>query len=330
MLLSVILGQAGCSKQEIPELVTTTQTDLLGTAISISLYQDAKEIREVCMEKVADIDKRMSANLENNEIAQINNSEGKPVEVEKDVYQLLEIAKEVSEKSDGGFDVTIGALTTLWKKDGIFSILPEEEAILKGKELVHYQDLDLQDGKVTLKKGMKLDFGGIAKGYACDQVVNILKENQINSGLLDFGGNIYALGKKEDNSKWKVGIKTPETGAGDLLCAVEVEDKSVVTSGVYERNFIQDGVTYHHLLDPKTGYPSESDLKSVTVIAESSTLADCLTTAIYVLGLEKGKELLKEYPQVEGIFVTKENEVFLSEGIGDGIQLMNEDYRIVK
>jgi thiamine biosynthesis lipoprotein len=163
--------------------------------------------------------------------------------------------------------------------------------------------------------------GGIAKGYACDRAVEILTSHRVKHALLDFGGNIYALGTKPDGEKWRVGIRNPVLGEDGYICVVEVADKTVVTSGGYERYFEHDGKTYSHILDPATGYPAENGLLSVSIVAGNSTDADALSTACYVLGLEAGLALLDSLPDCDGVFVTDEREVYVTGGLTGGVAI---------
>jgi thiamine biosynthesis lipoprotein len=179
---------------------------------------------------------------------------------------------------------------------------------------------------VMLKEeGMALDLGAIAKGYACDRTAEILKEKGIKHGILDFGGNVYALGTRPDGSPWRVGIKMPIIGESGLVCFLEVSDVSVVTSGGYERYFEKDGVIYHHLLDPKTGYPVSNGLLSVSIVAKSSTYADALSTACFVLGLGDGMKLVTDFGY-EGIFVTEDYKIYVTDGLKDVIKILDDRF----
>jgi thiamine biosynthesis lipoprotein len=175
---------------------------------------------------------------------------------------------------------------------------------------------------------MKLDLGGIAKGYACDKATDVLKENGVKSALLDLGGNIYALGKKLDTSDWKVGIVVPYVGENGVACSISVSDKAVVTSGGYQRFFIRDGKTYQHILDSKTGYPVDNDLLSATIVGPSATYADGFSTACFVLGREAGMALIETIPDYEAIFITEDNLIYVTSGLAGQVSILDERFRI--
>lgn len=315
------------------EPLQESREDLLGTVISVSIYDKASdELLEDCFAVVSDIDRRMSVNRKDSEVSKLNQSAGKSVQMSKDIYGLLQKSVAISEKSGGAFDASIGAVSSLWKEDGYFAVLPEDTAIQQALPLVDYRRIQLEQGaKVTLEQpGMQVDLGGIAKGYACDQVYELLKENKVEHALLDFGGNIYACGTKPDGSSWRVGVREPRANSSELVGAVAVKDQAVVTSGIYERHFEKNGTDYHHLLDPKTGYPAANELLSVTIISDSSTEADCLSTACFVLGLEKGMQLAEQYENAEAIFITDTRTVYLTDGVRDSFRISNQEYQLAR
>ena len=173
---------------------------------------------------------------------------------------------------------------------------------------------------------MLLDLGSIAKGYAADEIVKILKEENINSAIIDLGGNIYALGFKEGNKNWKIGIQNPFDNRGKIVGSLEVSNKTVVTSGVYERYIEQDGQTYHHILNPETGYPYETDIAGVSIIADKSIDGDALSTLVFTKGLEKGLELVENIDGVDAIFITNNKEVYVTKDLKDNFKITNEEF----
>ena len=311
--------------------IRETRADLLGTVVSITLYGDAdSEIFEEAFSIVADIDARMSANRDDSEISKIGDASGKSaVLVSADTFALIERAIEISELCGGAFDITIAPVMELWKAEEFFCVLPQASMIASKLPLVDYKNIILSDSSVMLaEEGMKLDLGAIAKGYACDSVMSFLKERGVETALLDFGGNIYAYGEKPDGSPWKLGIRSPIIGETGVICTVSVRDSSVVTSGGYERYFEKDGMIYHHLLDPGTGYPSDNGIVSMTIINESSTTADALSTACFVLGPDKGLQLLEALPGTEGILVTKDRNIKVTSGLKENVSLTDDRFNI--
>jgi thiamine biosynthesis lipoprotein len=199
--------------------------------------------------------------------------------------------------------------------------------------LVNYRDILFDDinSSVMLKhNGQAIDLGGIAKGYAADQVRDIFLKHGINSALIDLGGNIYALGNKPDGTPWKVGIQNPFLQRGQSLGILKVKNKSVVTSGNYEKYFIRDGKRYHHILDPRTGYPSESSIISATIISDNSLDGDGLSTGIYILGVKQALELIETLDGIEAILVTDDKKAYVTNGINDYFELTDSDFAIVR
>jgi thiamine biosynthesis lipoprotein len=182
-------------------------------------------------------------------------------------------------------------------------------------------------------KGMILDLGGIAKGYAADQAAAVLKEHHVQKAIVNLGGNVLTLGRKPDGTLWRIGVQDPDLERGDYAIIVQLDDTSLVTSGPYERFFVLDGITYHHILDTKTGYPVQSDLTSASIITKSSFLADALSTSVYALGYEKGMEMIDKLEGVEAIFFTKDKKILLSNGVKQGkvpYTISNEEYSLAQ
>ena len=334
LLLNSLLVLAACAGPDISARtvpVKETRTDLLGTVISITVYEDVdKKVFDEAFSLVSDIDARMSANRADSEIAAIGRESGKSaVPVSDDTYSLIERAKEFSERCGGAFDITVGSVMDLWKTGETFNVLPEASDIASMLPLIDYRDIILsEEGVMLADEGMQLDLGAIAKGYACDTVVDYLKAQGIKTALLDFGGNIYVFGEKADGTAWKLGIRSPIIGESGIACAVTVKDASVVSSGGYERYFEERGETYHHIIDPKTGYPADSGIVSMTIIDESSARADALSTACFVLGAEKGYALLESLPDSEGVFILEDNSIVITSGLAGKVSVIDERFHM--
>lgn len=295
----------------------------LGTINNIKVWSSKKEnivegILQKAVQRVNEIDDRMSAFKENSDISTINRNAGCGyVKIHKDTFELLEKAKEYGDLSNGTFDITMRPLIVLWGINKKGSFIPSELEIQEFLELVSYRDilLDSKSCAALLKKaGQALDLGGIAKGYAADEVKRILKKNGIKSALINLGGNVVAMGKREDGQAWQIGIQNPLSTTGHYLGAVSVKNKTIVTSGSNERFFIKEGIRYHHILDPRIGKPAQSGLLSVTVICNSSIDADAVTTAFFILGPEKSEPLLNRI-KGQAIFVKEDLSIVVSQGL---------------
>lgn len=185
---------------------------------------------------------------------------------------------------------------------------------------------------VSVAEGMSLDTGAIAKGFITDRLVSVLRERKIESALLNLGGNLYLYGTKPDGSDWTIGIRDPFGLQGDYMATVSLKDTSIVTSGIYERYFEADGKRYHHILNPKTGYPEDNELASVSIISPSSTMCDGLSTTCFLLGLGKGMELIESLENAEAIMITRDKKVYLSSGLKNGkipFKLVDTNYTVV-
>ena len=253
-----------------------------------------------------------------NNLATVNKNAGiAPVAVDKELLELISYSKELCESTSGAFDVSCGALTLLWKNaaNADTPVPPDEESIKSASELSGFDavELDFVKGTVYITKaGARFDLGAVAKGYACDVAVDILKNDGALSGAsVSLGGNVYVFGVKSDGDKWQVAVRSPfEEGN---LCTLSLADTSVVTSGDYQRFFMHGDKKYHHIIDPETGYPSER-FSQVTVISESSALADALSTALFVMDYEEGMALAKEM-NVQVIWVDREENVHTTDGV---------------
>lgn len=228
---------------------------------------------------------------------------------------LLTAAREISAASGGALDVTIGPVVRLWDWYDGAPAVPEAAELAAALALVDFESLRLDGREATLEKpGMAVDLGGIAKGFAAGSAAKVLRDQGVTSALLNLGGNIRAVGAKPDGSPWIVGIADPDDPAG-YCCTVEAADCAVVTSGDYQRYFIQDGQTYHHIFDPETGFPVETSLRSVTVLCKDDTWADGLSTALFVLGMEDGAALWRSCPvDFEAVFLTDDG-ISITEGL---------------
>ena len=303
----------------------------LGTVCTVSIFEKTSpSIYDRIFEKINQIENLMSTSLPDSEISKINQNAGiKPVKISLDTFTVLSCAKEIAILSDGAFEPTIGRLVKLWNINSIVNDttgkilpkLPSQSEIEKALAKTDYKKLILDKENQTAflqTSGMELDVGGIAKGYATDCIVSILKEEKISSALIDLGGNIYAYGYKNQKEKtpWKIGIKNPLNPTGSPIEIIQCENSSIVTSGIYERFFEYDGEIYHHLLSAKTGFPENNDLLSVSIICNNSMLCDALSTACFILGKEKGSEFIKK--------INEENQISISHDFIDFVFVLKD------
>jgi len=303
----------------------------LGTLNQLKVYgKNAKKAIEQSILKLSEIDDKMSVFKEDSEISKINKQAGnQPRIVSKDTYYVIKKALEYCSLSKGAFDITIGPIVALWGIGKKGARIPGINEIKEKLKSVNYKDIviDKNTSSVLLKnEKQEIDVGGIAKGYAADEVKNILIKNGIKSALINLGGNIFVLGTKEDGSPYSVGIQDPFKARGEFALTISVINKSVVTSGNYERYFTAEGKRFHHIINPSTGYPSESDIVSATIISNNSIDGDGLSTGVYIMGIHKAIKLIEEIKGVDAIFITKNKEVYATSGIRENFILTNDEF----
>lgn len=316
----LLLALSGCgSSGSSAQLYTTTEDFFaMDTYMSVDVSSEKSESAAEDMaikieQRVNQLDAALSRTQQAGDLYKLNHANGQPTEVSDDTYTALEKALEYAEMTNGTFDPTMAPLTDLWGIGTEHQQVPAQSDIDAALQTVGTQHVHVSGDSVQLDGGSRIDLGGIAKGYAADLCADILKSADAD-GLLVLGGNIYAVGTNEGKD-WNIGIADPDDSA-DTIAAVAVHDLSVVTSGDYERYFEQDGVRYHHIFDPKTGYPAASGLRSVTVIDENSTRADALTTALFVMGADKGRAYCEENG-IAAVFVTADKQVFTTSRVAD-------------
>ena len=273
---------ASCSGKIEPR----TQT-AMDTLCTVNAFEDGtKKLYDEIFERLAQIEKEFSATLPDSEISRINSMAGiSAVKTNEEVLNVLDFALKTAWISDGAFTPAAGPLVDLWGINTEHQKIPSQAQINNALELVDFGCVGLSRDSVFLRKaGMKINLGGIVKGFAADEVCKILKMHGVKKAVVDLGGNIYVYGKKSDGSKWTVGIKNPESPSSAPLLRLCINENSVVTSGSYERYFESNGKRYHHIFDPATGFPADSGIVSATVISPSSIAADALSTVFFILG----------------------------------------------
>ncbi|NPV45184.1 MAG: FAD:protein FMN transferase [Firmicutes bacterium] len=329
----VMLVLSSCGQNQENNKSVSQNRFLLGTIITVQIYDKASDkLFDEIFNRLKEIENKMTINEKNSEIMLVNSNAGtKFTKVSDDTFYVVEKGKYFSELSGGRFDISIGPLVKLWNIGTEGAEIPDRRQIEEKKSLVDYNGVLLNSEKksIMLKKtGMMLDLGGIAKGYAADEVAKILKENNIKHAIINLGGNVLAYGSKPDGSEWRIGIQNPFSSRGDYVGIVNVINKQVVTSGIYERYFEAKGKIYHHILDPETGYPVENNLVSVTVIADKGIDADSLSTSAFAMGLENGFNLIEGLDNTEAVFITNDSKIYLTSGLKETFKLTDRSFSI--
>ena len=322
----------GCNLDNSSTTYLSKQNYVLGTIVTISLYDHpSEEILETAFEKLSELETILSINKTNTLIDTINSHAGiAPIKVDEATFNLIQKGLYYSELTSGAFDISVGPLVKLWNIGFPSARVPTQEEINKKLPLVDYHLIQLDEIAQTVylgKKGMQLDLGGIGKGYAADEVAMLLRDFGVEHAIIDIGGNIYALGDKPGNQLWNVSIQDPFNIRGNTIGTIRIANQSVVTSGIYERYITApDGTNYHHILNPDTGYPFTNELASVTIISDSSTDGDALSTATFALGLEAGLNFIENINGVDAIFITTDKKVYTTSGIEPYFTISNSDF----
>lgn len=304
----LFLSLSGCARQTEPVSATGFYFD---TVITVTVYQPCEqELPNQCMELARHYENLFSVTAEGSDIWRINHSHGDYVTVSDETLSLLSTALSYAELSNGLVDPVIGALSSLWNfGSGNQQIIPTQEAIDEALAHTGYTLIEVKNNQVRLSDPYaSIDLGFIAKGYIADQIKEYLLSKGVMSATINLGGNVIALGHKPDNSPFKIGIQEPFEPSGTTALVLELSDKSIVSSGNYERYFIKNDTLYHHILSPQTGYPVDSGLSQVTIISERSVDGDALSTLCFILGYEKATRLLKDYPEIQAVFITADGQ----------------------
>lgn len=304
-----------------------SQTDfLLNTVCTITIYNEenkeknADELITEAFDLCKEYENTLSRTIDGSDVYKINHSYGQPVSVSDSTIEVIKCAENYSKISNGAFDITIAPLSILWNFQGDNPTVPPDNEIAYLLKDVDYTKVNVDHNTVTLDPPVtSIELGGIAKGYIADKIAEFLDSNNVTSAVINLGGNNYTLGTKPNGSNFNIGIQDPSKTDGSILGYVSVSSKSVVTSGSYERYFIQDGQKYHHILDPSTGYPVENGLCSVSIISDRSIDGDVLSTTCFVLGKEEGMKLINSLEGIQAIFVGTDGNMYFSDGIGSDI-----------
>jgi thiamine biosynthesis lipoprotein len=325
--LLLLLLSCSPSQEKLYKETRDSMYTMVSITVSTSSPDKAKKAINEAFKELDRLEKLLNYYSEESEITAINRKAGiEPVKVSPETFDIISKAVFASEKTKGAFDITMGPVIALW--DFYNAVLPDAASVREKLKLTGYTNIILNKEKSTVflkKKGIEINLGGIIKGYAADRAVEILKKHGIKSGIVAIAGDIKAFGTRPNGKPWRAGIQNPRPAAhastsDEIIAVVNLSDMAISTSGDYARFFIKDGKRYHHLLNPKTGYPAY-ECQSVTIIAEEAAYADAFATGIFILGPQKGLEVLKELG-FDGVIVDRDGKIHVTEGIKDRIEFI--------
>lgn len=331
LCMIVMIGCSAKDKDSQSGLKLTTKTAFkLNTMVTITLYDsDSEEILEGALAICDKYENIYSRTLETSELYRLNNRTLDKAPDSKDSYYIYDELEELlnyglyySEVSGGKFDITIEPISNLWDFTGEDPSVPSNKIIASKLGLVNYKNLEVDNNVATFHdENMGIDVGAIAKGYIADRIKDYLISEGVHSAMINLGGNVLCVGSKPAQEYFTIGIQKPFADRNEVVAMMELSDVSVVSSGVYERSFTEDGKLYHHILDPVTGYPYDNGLISVTIISDKSADGDGLSTSCFALGLEKGLELIHSLPNTYAVFITDDYVIHYSDGFLENIKV---------
>ena len=325
IIATVIITQTACKNTKDVEPVSK-EGFYLDTVCKISIYDmDGdldKEKAEAAINKAykrcRELENTLSNTIESSEVSQINSAGGKWVTVGKDTLKVVKAGVKYGELSDGDFDITIGSVSGLWDFQSENPVVPEQSKITEALKHVNYKNIQFNGNKIRIiDPEAKRELGGIAKGYVADELTTLLEKEGVTSAVINLGGNISTIGGKPDGSPFIIGIEKPYTDRTEIIGTTTADNQTVVTSGIYERQFQKDGKIYHHVLSSKTGYPVETQLEAVSLVAKKgrSMDIDAMSTICLMKGVDGGKAFIKKQKGVEAVFSAQGKEVAKTKGM---------------
>ncbi|MBE6949242.1 MAG: FAD:protein FMN transferase [Ruminococcaceae bacterium] len=310
LIVAMLFSLTGCGMRNYSETGF-----FLDTVITITVYDDDNSSIEAAFNEIERLEKLLSNTISDSDVCRVNNSSGW-VEISPEMQEIVEKSLNYYRLTGGAFDITINPLTALWNVNGGGPV-PSDSEIQNRLRMVDFTKVQLHDGSIYAGNNTEITLGGVAKGYIADKICELLKENGVEHGIINLGGNVVVFGGDPDGGDYTVGIRDPFGSETDLIGTVSISNGTVVTSGAYERFFVENDRIYHHIIDPATGYPSDSGISGVTIVAQDSALADALSTAVYIMGVQEGLELIEALNDVECIIIDDYGDITLSSGMDD-------------
>lgn len=316
-------------------IITTQDSFQIGTYVTLSIYADAQVPDRVFDDLFNLIDKyeyMISKNIKGTELNKVNDNAGiAPVKVSKDIIEMIKLGLKYADVTKGKFDISVGPLVDLWGIGTDFAHLPTDAEIKEKMALINYKKIIINEKDQTVyltDKGMEIDLGAIAKGYIADRLKELIQKEGYKSAIINLGGNVLTVGTKPNSDNWNIGVRNPESDAGSTMGILKLKDNSIVSSGVYERFFIENNVRYHHIINATTGYPEQNNMLSVSIISERSVDGDALSTTVFLLGLKEGYKYIESLDGIGAVFIMSDHSVYVTSSLQDKFTLTSKDYTI--
>lgn len=304
---------------------TSSEIYAMDTVMNIAYYAADDKLMKNLIDKIEELEADFSVSLPTSDIYKLNMQS--EVRVSEDTKELVNKAIGLCKETKGALDITLYPVIAEWGFIDDKYEVPTKDTLSNLLKYVGYKTIDVKQNTIAIPKGVQIDLGSVAKGYLGDELSSMLEAENIDSAILNLGGNIQTIGKKPDGTLWAVGIQNPT--AEDYVAVVEVDNKAVITSGIYERYFKgEDGNYYCHIIDPATGMPVNNELASVTIIGESGVRCDALSTALFVMGLQEAENFWRQNKDFEAVFITKSNEIYFTKGLSNNINIIDEDLKV--
>src|SRR6056297_1039723 len=339
LALILIVAFTGCNSEGKNEVVNNSKISssefLLDTHVNITLYGTEDEsIFKKIFEEIERLENILSVHIEGSDLDLLKDNAGiKPVKVNEDTIKIMEKSIKYSELTNGLFDITSGPLIDLWGIGTESAKIPSKDEIKVAIGLIDYNKIKINKNERTIfleDEGMIANLGAIAKGYIADKVEEKLYELGVKSAIINLGGNVQLIGSKPDGTLFRIGIQDPDETRGGNIGVYTGKDVTIVSSGDYERFFIEDGVKYHHMLNPKTGFPVDTEIKSVSIITDKSFEADALSTSVLLSGWDKGIAMIENSKDIEAIFINKDHQVYVTEGLKETFDFDSDNYKLLQ
>lgn len=316
-------------------IITSQSSYQIGTYITLSIYADQQvpdEAFDDFFELINYYENMVSKNIPTSEVSQINQNAGvQPVVVSSELMEMVKIGLGYASDSNGLFDVSIGSLVDLWGIGTENAKVPNEAELKESMATVDYKNIVIDEASKTVylkDPGMIMDLGALAKGYIADRVKELIIEKGFDAAIVNLGGNVLTVGTKPNADFWRIGVRDPRSDTVTEMGILNLEDNSIVSSGVYERFFLEGEMRYHHIINPKTGYPEQNDMMSVSIVSKNSVDGDALSTTAFLMGLEEGLKYVESLEGIDAVVVMSDLSVYITSGLSEKFVIVNKDYEL--